>query len=261
MSFFDNMRWSFSRLSTYEKCPYAFYLQYVEKRKDGESNWYAENGSACHKVIENLLKHKIKLEEAGEYYLKLLKCCEHEENESTIEKCLNYFANLEPLDEKYEILGVEKKINFKIGSFQYVGACYKFIGICDIILKDTTTDEIILVDNKSSDCFFGKKGSVLKAQEENFETYKKQMYLYCKAIKDEMGLTVNKIVWNHFKDDGKLSVIDFNEQDYWKTLEWATSTIEKIKSDSNFECNKSFIFCHRLCNYRNNCEYLEEDEE
>ena len=86
------------------------------------------------------------------------------------------------------------------------------------------------------------------------------MYIYCKGLQEFFGVNVDKIVWHHFKDNGELTVIPFNKEEYEETLQWAIDIIEKIKKDKIFECNQSYVMCSSLCDYRNDCEYTMENE-
>lgn len=55
----DNMTFSFSSLTLFEQCPYAWYLKYIECR-DKASNCYADFGSYCHKILEMYAKEELK---------------------------------------------------------------------------------------------------------------------------------------------------------------------------------------------------------
>ena len=114
------------------------------------------------------------------------------------------------------------------------------------------------MDHKQAPHFMKKDGTPLKNQLDNFLTYRHQMYIYCKGLKDCLGIDVSKIVWHHFKDDGELTVIPFVQEEYEETLQWAVDTIEKIKKDKEFAENPSFVMCSSLCDYRNDCEYKEQ---
>lgn len=251
----DEMTWSFSRIHLYETCPYAFYKKYIEKTV-GEDNYYAENGSLMHETIMKIIKEELSLEDAPAYYIEEYEniCSKTKTStmENTFEKCLNYLCTVETLDkEKYEVIWIEEKIYFKIKK-------YNFTGYPDLILRNKKTGEIILVDHKSLDHFLKKDGTVLKNQLENFNAYKHQMYLYCKWIKEKYGLFPSKIVWNHFKDDGQLTIIDFSENDYDETLEWAEKVIKRIYKDKLFKENKSYMQDYVLCEFRNDCEYKDD---
>lgn len=253
----NDMTWSFSRLHAWEQCPYAFYLRYIENR-EGESNYYAANGKCMHEVLEAVFKYEIKIDECTQLYAdKYDLICEKTKQsvmDSTYEKCMDYLCEIDGIDsEKYEIIGVELKLEFKIGK-------YKFVGYADLVVKNKENGEVILVDHKQAKHFMKKDGTPLKSQLENFLAYRHQMYIYCKGLKDCMGINVDKIVWHHFKDDGVLTIIPFVQEEYEETMQWAVCTIEKIKKDKSFESNKSFVMCSSLCDYRNDCEYIDEEE-
>ena len=251
------MTFSFSRLHLYEQCPYAFYKRYIEEDKCGEDNFYAENGSLMHEIFKKLLLGDLSLEKAPGYYQEEFECICSSVKQSTMnntfDKCIDYLCTVDPFEsEKYEIIDVEKKIDFKIGK-------YNFVGYPDLIIKSRANGEVILVDHKSADHFLKSDGSVLKNKLDDFIAYSKQMYMYCKAIKDTYNMQVNKIVWHHFKDGGALTSIKFNQEDYEKTLGWCNYIIDKIKKDKRFEAKKSYMMCKSLCDFRNTCEYQNED--
>lgn len=252
----NNMTWSFSRLHSWEQCPYAFYLKYIEKR-DGESNYYAANGKCMHEVLEAVLKNDIPIDECTQLYAdKYDLICEKTKQstmDSTYEKCMDYLCEIDDIDsEKYEIIGVELKLDFKIGK-------YKFVGYADLVIKNKGSGEVILIDHKQATHFMKKDGTPLKNQLENFLSYRHQMYIYCKGLKECLGIDVDKIVWNHFKEINELTIIPFNQEEYDETMQWAVDIIEKIKKDKGFESNKSFVMCSSLCDYRNDCEYKDEE--
>lgn len=253
----NDMTWSFSRIHCWEQCPYQFYLKYIEER-DGESNFYAENGKAMHELFECLLKEKMDIDRCTEEYEKRFDLiCETERQsimDSTYEKCMNYLCEIEPLEEKYEVVGAELELNFKIGK-------YNFTGYVDCVLRNKDNGEIILVDHKQAGHFLKKNGEPLKNQEANFYAYKHQMYIYCKGLKECLGIDVNKIVWHHFKDNGQLTMIPFVQEELDNTEEWVIDCIEKIKKDKSFDAIEEFVMCKSLCDFRNDCEYKELKEE
>lgn len=89
---------------------------------------------------------------------------------------------------------------------------------------------------------------------ESFESYKKQMYLYCHAVKEIYGKLPTKISWNHFKES-KIATIQFDQQEYEESLKWFEETIHTIEKDENFKPKLDFFYCSNLCDYRNSCEY------
>lgn len=253
----NDREWSFSSLHTYEDCPYQLYLKYIERR-DGESNFYAENGKSVHEVNEAVFTKKISIDDCTKLYAEKFEliCDTTKESimESTYEKCMDYFCEMKDIDEeKYEIIGVELKLNFKIGK-------YKFTGFADLVLRNKESGEVILVDHKQAGHFLKKDGTPLKNSAESFYAYKHQMYIYCKGLKEQFGINVDKIVWNHFKER-QLTIIPFKQEEFDETMKWAVNTIEKIKKDTTFDCKRSYVMCSSLCDYRNDCEYKEDNEE
>lgn len=174
--------------------------------------------------------------------------------DNTYEKCMDYLCSIDDFDnKKYEILGVEVKLEFKIGK-------YDFVGYADLVVKNKENGEVILIDHKQATHFMKKDGTPLKNQLENFLAYRHQMYIYCKGLKECLDIDVDKIVWHHFKDNGELTIIPFVKDEYEETMKWATDTIESIKKDKKFINNPSYVMCSSLCDYRNDCEYKNEEE-
>lgn len=218
----NGMTWSFSRLHAWEQCPYAFYLKYIEGR-EGETNYYAANGKCMHEVFEALLTNKVAFDDCTQLYAdKYDLICEKAKQsimDSTYEKCIDYLSVVDDVNrDKFEIIGVELKLEFKIDK-------YNFLGYADLVLKNKDNGEIMLVDHKSSSHFLKKDGTPLKSQLESFLAYRHQMYIYCKGLKECLGLQVDKIVWHHFKDNGELTIIPFSREEYEETLQWAVKTI------------------------------------
>ena len=258
----DNMIWSYSRVTCYDHCPYAFYLKYIindDNQYLAEGNFYAEIGSYVHSILEKVLKGELNVEDASQYYVEHFDdnvFYETKQNimDKTYEACADYFASVD-FDwlKDFEILGVEKEIYLIIDGYQ-------FIGYIDLLVKDKITGEIVVIDHKSSAYPFKKDGkSVLKKSEEDFAKYKKQMYLYCKYVFDEFGVYPTWIVWNHFKDQ-KVAKIPFIKEEYDEAIKWFSDEVKRIEMDETFNANLEFFYCTQLCEFRSSCEYINQDE-
>lgn len=248
---------SYSRLELYRQCPYAFYLRYIVDDDDcylNENNFYAELGIYVHLILEKIFKGELDVDDALDYYIE-----HYEENvlyetrESVMmhsyELCADYFAEVD-FDwlKDYEILGVEKEIHTELNG-------YKFRGYIDLLLRHKGTGEIYIVDHKSSSYPMSKDGKkVLKSGEKSLEKYKRQMYLYSKAVYDEYGEYPSYIVWNHFKDK-RILKIPFDMKEYEDALVMIEATIHVIENDDEFPMMEDYFFCHQLCNFRGSCEY------
>lgn len=258
----DQMQWSYSRITCYDHCPYAFYLKYIiddDEQYLAEGNYYAEVGGYVHTILEKIFNGELKVEDASQYFV------DHfDENvfyetwqssmDKTYEVCADYFASVD-FDwlKDFDILGVEQEINVEINE-------YKFIGYIDLLLRNKETKEIYVVDHKSSSYPFKKDGkSILQKSKSDFAKYRKQMYLYCKYVYDKYGEYPKWIVWNHFKDQ-KIAKIPFVKDEYDRSLSWFENVIHNIEQDENFEENIEFFYCTQLCEFRGTCEYINQDE-
>lgn len=251
----DNMTWSFSRMTTFENCKYEWYLQYIEEAK-GESNFYGQFGKFCHVILEKYARGELGMFELVDYY------DEHfdEEVPTTVynkttdvkEKYRNlgheYFENIDLDLSKYEVLGIEEKCDFELNG-------NRFIGFIDLLLKDKKNGDIIVLDHKSSDYPYGKRGKLLKSAIKKHESYKRQLYLYCIYVYNKYGIYPKKIAWNYYKSQ-KWEFLDFDINEYEDTKKWALDILEEIKDENEFAPHTDFYYCHNLCACRNKyCEY------
>ena len=258
----DNMRWSYSRVTCYDHCPYNFYLRYIiddDSQYLAEGNYYAEVGSFVHSILEKIFKGELQVDDALQYYIdnfdnNVVYTTKQSSMEKTYEACADYFATVDfSWLKDYEILGVEKKVDIDISG-------HRFVGYIDLLVRNNETKEISVIDHKSSAYPFKKDGkSVLKKSKEGFSKYSKQMYLYCKSVIEEYNEYPKWIIWNHFKDQ-KFAKIPFVKKDYEKAITWFSNKIKRIENDESFEPNIEYFFCKNLCDFRSCCEYAKQDE-
>lgn len=199
----------------------------------------------------------MKPEDAAEYFLS-----EYENNVfynvkpsvelNNLDAITKYLSILDLSNLKdYNIIGVEKKICTSIDEIEIVG----FI---DLLLEHKLTKDIIIIDHKSSKYPLGKNEQPLKSYIQKLEMYKKQMYIYSFAIKEEYGKYPKLICWNHFKD-GKVVKIPFDIKEFENTIVWLKGLVSIILREQNFAPIRDYFYCHNLCDFRNSCEYCEVD--
>lgn len=252
----DKMRWSYSRLTSFEHCKYEFYLNYIVNDNNeylSEGNFYAEVGSFVHEILAMIFNGELTPDEASQYFVdnfdnNVFYKTKESTMDKTFEACADYFANVDfGWLNDYEILGVEMEVKFKLEG-------YDFVGYIDLLLRDKRDGKIVVVDNKSSEYPFKQNGDVKAKSKHSFENYKKQMYLYSHWVKLEYDQFPKEITWNHFKDN-KMATIPFDENDYRKAIQWMVDCIHQIESEKDYEPNVDFFYCSNLCNFRNSCEY------
>lgn len=250
----DSMIWSFSRVNS-SGCLYSFYLHYIEQNEDME-NAYAQFGTITHETLEKYLKGELDMFTVSQYYQEHYSdyvTCDFPVNkykdlgQAAYDAGLEYFNNLDFDFNKYEILGVEKELKFKVGN-------YPFKGYADAVYRDRETGEIILRDHKTSSFKYLKNGSVSKTNLEHFTAFKRQEYLYCIPLIEEYG-KVDKLSWNMIRDQ-RIIEIPFNEDEYKEAQEWAIERIETLRNEMLWlpDTNNSY-FCNVLCGSRNICPY------
>ena len=256
-SILDNMVWSFSRVNTYDYCPYSWYLRYIEK-SDGVGTFYADNGKAVHEVLESVANGSITVYDAPIVYLDKFNNIQNTVKQSIMDKtfdsCMEYLSQLdEDILNEYKVVGSELKIEFKIGK-------YNFVGYIDLLLENSD-GELIIVDHKSADPFLKKNGEPYAATRQMFDGYVKQLYLYSIGVKQIYGKYPTLLVFNHFKANGKRTVIKWDEIECENAKKWAIDTIKKIYKDKRFEAITKTSFCYRLCAHRYDCVYKWDEDE
>ena len=124
----DTMTWSFSRLNSYYNCPYEWKLHYLNCNKS-ENGFFGEYGSLIHTILEKYIKGKLSLFELNQYYEEHFnECIPHDAppnkyvdiRQSYFDKGIEYLNNIDLYLDKYEILGVEKEVNFKINDKDFI---------------------------------------------------------------------------------------------------------------------------------------------
>lgn len=238
------MRYSFSKLTSFYECPYAFYRNY-QKNEVGIENQFASYGILVHSILERYAKGELKLNQLLNEFSSGF--------ELSISEPILMFGR--DLTQTYFDKGVEFFSNFKgFWGLLPLEAEYKFetqlnddnslVGIIDLVAKDGD-DNLIIIDHKSSQKFSKKE---LKAKA-------RQLYLYSKAIKEKYGKFPTEVWFNHFKAN-YIEKIKFSQDAYEEALSWALETIDKIESCIDFEPNNTDRFmCDYLCDYRENCDY------
>lgn len=252
----DTMTWSFSRLNSFYHCPYEWKLNYMECNKP-ENGFFGEYGTLMHHILEKYEKGELSIFELNDYYEKhFSEYVSHDAppnkyvdiKESYYYKGLDYLNNIDLYLDQYDILGVEKKVEFEISG-------KPFVGYIDLLVRDKSNGEIIIIDHKSSSIKTKKNGCISLSDSGHFLEFQRQLYLYSIPIIKEYG-EVSKFRWNMFKDRKWIESI-WNQEEYEQTIQWAKDTLKLIENEREWLPNNySPYYCNYLCGQRNNaCEY------
>ena len=200
-------RVSYSQFGMYSSCQEQFKLNYIDKLGISNANIHLIFGSSMHEVIQHFLDvmYNVTKKQALQLNLEQMlqdKLVEHfkKEKEKMGEddpctkqelqefyedgvKILEYFRNkLDKLYSKtgFELVAIEQRLNAE------VKPGVNFIGFIDVLLKDKTTGDYIIIDLKTSTRGWSK-------YQKNDKVKISQMLLYKKFYSDKFDIPLDKI--------------------------------------------------------------------
>lgn len=255
------MIWSFSRLNSYEQCPYGWklhYLDHVEQTGSGFADW----GLLCHSIFEDYEKGNLSDFELLDAYDKRYPQYMHNDfppirgvplADRYYERGRELFASFPGFSDDWDILGVELKVEFEFES-------KKFIGYIDLLVRDKKDGRLIVIDHKSKSQF--------KTPEEQAH-YAIQLYLYAYWVYLHYGEHPKELIFDMFRADETIT-IPFRQEDQDSAIHWFTGTIQKIYEDVDFwdrialqyetkqkplaDFKRNDFFCNYLCGSKHFCE-------
>ena len=244
------MKWSYSRIKSFESCPYKFFLSYIEPMED-KPMFFSDYGLFMHKIIEKYLNEELKRDDLAKYYLTNFRsnvkgvAPKKEIFKSYFVQGLQYLENMEfPYD---DLLGVEKKVNFCIGD-------KSFTGFIDCVAKDNGS--IIILDNKSRALKPRSQRSKPTKSDNELDEYLKQLYIYSIPIHEEFHIYPERLEFNCFRT-GELISEPFREEALEETKRWANECIEKIIDNDDWSPRMEYWKCRHLCSLNHHCIYYQ----
>ena len=249
----DKHTYSYSQLSSFDECPYNFYLQKIENIEEPASNAFAEKGSLIHDLLDQWGKKKLTKQQMLTEYerrypeevITAWPSFPKGQAQKNYEKGIEF---LESFDEfqGYEVISTEEK--FKIDLALADGSTRPFVGVIDMLLKDKKTGALIICDHKS------KSLSSFKKEEDKM--YRQQL-LYATYLIDTKGEWPDSLMFHLFNEGSLKMERLFTIDDYRETIKWATEQIKKIEKYTIIDwlqCKeKPDYFCANLCSCRNVC--------
>jgi hypothetical protein len=256
----ENIRFSYSSLTTYSTCPYSFRLTYLDKC-ERINNFYGQYGTLIHETMYEFFANKLDAFELSGYF---------NDNYSRV---INTFAPSYPpgMEEKYKEAGLEFFNNFSFDKENYdiiineekiefeFDEGIRFVAKPDLVLFNRTTGNFTLVDYKTSAPFkIDKRSDKETIDQKKLDGYYKQMYIYTYALRNYKFTPVDKITLWFTRPDRK-HTISWNEKDEEKAIKWLHKEVGKIRKDEEFLYNNSnAYFCNQLCGVRESCEFKPE---
>lgn len=249
----ENMKFSYSSVSSFNTCAYGFYLTYIQyEQRSG--NFYSDFGSFLHLILQKYFEGELEIMELASYYEE-----HYEENVKSdappypagiadryYADGLRFFEEFDFNKDNYEVVFVEDIIETTHNDI-------KLVVKPDLVLKDKKTGEYLLLDYKTSNPF-SKDG---RPDKKKMADYRKQMYLYAYFINHNRDYKISKIrLW--FVRVNKFDEFDYVEEDAGDVVNWFFNGILNIKFEEEFPpCDtvKNKFFCQMLCSVSSSCEY------
>ena len=245
----STMKWSFSRLNSYYSgCPYEFERHYIEC-EPAKQGFYGAAGGFAHETIEQYAKGQLDMWDLPGYFEdNFAKKVPYDAppnkykdlKQDWYDSVLDYFNNIDLPIDKYEIVGVEKQVDFEIEG-------YPFIGFIDLLLRDPEDGKLILCDHKTTVLKRLKSGAISKTDQEHFLAFKRQQYLYSQAVMEEYGdNSIKELWWNMIRQRDFIK-IPFSKNEYEEAKTWALDTIHRIENETEWLPNPNMWYCNYLC--------------
>lgn len=248
----QDMTWSYTRLTSFESCPYKFLLTYI-KRSPKVPMFFSDYGTFVHKIIELCLTGQLPKEQLVPYYLENFRqeIKGQAPNTRTFDtyfhnglEYLKSFSYPYPLE---NVIGVERHIDFDLDG-------HRFTGIIDSVVSEG--DDFIIVDNKSRNLKHRSKRKKPTKSDEELDKYLRQLYLYSIPLVEEYGKFPKRLEFNCFRE-GQLISEPFVESAYEEAKQWALGIIHTIEENENWKPVQEFWKCHYLCERNCSCCYYQ----
>lgn len=250
----ENMRWSYSRITTFSDCPFEWFLKYIE-HNDDDKKYYASYGTAMHRTIDSVMSGKSDINNMEfDYlnnYLECISGCEKPEDkivQSYLRDAMNYTGSFSGFP--CEILQTEERIEFDYGG-------KSFVAIVDAVGK--SDDGLYIIDHKSKSLKQRSKRSAPTKNDKEIDRILRQLYLYSAAIEKRYGKLPDWLCINAFRS-GEFIKEPFHKDVFDRTMEELLQQIEYIENVESFPCRDEYFKCRWLCPVSRACdEYWGDD--
>ena len=247
----EDMVWSYSRVSSFDDCPNAWFLKYIKQKPEHEM-FYSSFGKLVHNIIERFYRGELTEDDMLMEFLIHLedKVRGERPDDKIVDNYINgvatYLSEFRPLP--YKMIDVEKYVRFTVSD-------KPFVGIIDYIGMDG--DDLCVVDNISGNLKPRSKRKYPTQKDMELDEKLRQLYLYSTAVKQEYGKFPSKLCFNCFRT-GVLIEEPFVPEKYNETIEWVLNEIARIENENYFIADPDFFRCRWLCGFNSSCEDYEE---
>ena len=244
-----NMTWSYSRLNSFESCPYGWYLKYLDDA-ESQPQFYSSYGVFIHKLLADFYTGKLQKDELMTKFLidfsKEVKGTRPSPEivSSYIEKGRNFFASFTPFP--FKTLLVEHD-----AIFDFYGVPFR--GIVDYVGE--LDGKIYLVDHKSRDLKPRSKRKKPTQMDKELDTRLTQLYIYSELIRQMFGRFPDYLCFDCFKVNLFIQE-PFVDSAFEDAKKWVFDIIKDILDEKMFPPDPEFFKCRYLCDCFADCEYF-----
>lgn len=244
----DDMTWSYSRVRSFEDCPYKWYLRYI-CGLPGKQMFFASYGTFLHKLLASFHSGEASADTLTDVYLRDFRQ-EVRGNAPGAKVFTSYFQSGLAAVQNMEhfplhTLGVEQKVEFSVGG-------YPFVGYIDYLGEDH--GGIALIDHKSRALKHRSFRDKPTHSDIELDEYLRQLYVYSIAVEALYGARPTSLCFNCFRTH-TLIWEPFLDQAFAASQEWLLSRIQAIRNASGFPPSMEFFKCNYLCEMQDHCEY------
>lgn len=248
-----DMTWSYSRIKTFEFCPYQWYLKYISYPKlSGQEMYFANYGKFLHDLLADFFSGDSSKEDLKVQYLTTF----HENvvgrppNQRVFQ---NFFSDGLECMNRLELSGnsvisVEEKVNFSVGE-------HPFVGFIDLI-EQTKQGEFLIIDHKSRALSPRSKRKKPTKSDGELDEYLKQLYLYAVPVQEKYQKLPSTLSFHCYRK-GTMIEEPFSEEVFEETKAWVVKCIEEIREETEFMPRPEYFKCRYLCEMREHCEFFE----
>ena len=249
----EDMTWSYSRIKSFEDCPYKWFLKYIRYPTSPKRDmFFSDYGKFIHALLADFFSGEKEKDELMVEYL--VRFCDEVHGRAPSQKIfqsyfqsgLDYIRGLSRPD--WKILGVEDRVEFEVDGIPIVG----FIDL----EAELSSGELILMDHKSRNLApRSKKGRQTKSDDE-LDKYLRQLYIYSIPFKMRNGAYPSHLCLNCFRENLMIKE-DFHEDKLEEAKDWVRKSVKTITEEEDFRPDVEFFKCRYLCEMRDYCEYYE----
>lgn len=249
----DKHIYSYSQLSSFDECPYGFYLQRIEKVPELASNGFAERGTLVHDLLDQWAKGILKKDDMvaeyerryGDEVVTAFPSMMKGYAQKAYQQGIDFLENFDEF-KGYKVVSAEEKFTIDLPLTD--GTTRPFTGIVDLILREEWTDRLVICDHKS------KSLQAFKKSEK--EMYRQQL-LYTQYVNEKYGEWPAELMFHLFNADGEKQKKPFELSEFRESLQWATDCIKKIEDNTVLDwlsCKgDADFYCNELCGVRRYC--------